>query len=201
MKYEDFLNLVARHDVPVILLEGTRQLPDEDKPKLTSFARQLAIAFPQARFRTGNASGSDEAFAAGVAEIDPLRLEYVLPHRTMRQRSRNQLSSFLSLDDVSAGLEELLAAETVKASPKYRSLMQERKRHPQLKVKANYLLRDTLKITGFEDANFQPAQVGIFYVNTQDSGQGGTGHTIRVCENHQVSVITQDVWMQWILQS
>ena len=201
MKYEDFLSLVSHYAQPVILLEGTRQLPDLDKPKLTAFARQLAVAFPQARFRTGNASGSDEAFAAGVADVAPQRLEYVLPHDTMRERSRNKISSFLSLDDVSESVEESLAIETVKASPKYRSLIGGRKKHSALRIKANYLLRDTLKITGLEDANFQPAQIGVFYVNSQDAGKGGTGHTIRVCENRRVFVVTQDVWMQWLLQS
>ncbi len=119
----------------------------------------------------------------------------------MRQHSRNKLFSSLSLDDVSDSVEELLAVETLKASPKYHSLIGGRKRHSALRVKANYLLRDTLKITGFEEANFQPAHIGVFYINSQDSGKGGTGHTIRVCENRQVSVITQDVWMQWLIQS
>ena len=104
MNYEDFLSLVSHQDQPVLLLEGTRQLPDADKPKLTAFARQLAVALPQARFRTGNAAGSDEAFAAGVGEIDPQRLEYILPHRTMRERKRIKVSPSLSLDDISESL-------------------------------------------------------------------------------------------------
>jgi len=198
MKYEEFLGLVSRYVEPVILLEGTRQLPDCDKPKLVAFACQLAAAFPHARFRTGNASGSDEAFAAGISEVDPQRLEYVLPHDTMRERSRNKVSATLSLGDVSEVLEESLALETVAASPKYRGLIQGRKKHSALRIKANYLLRDTLKISGCPDANFQPAHIGVFYVNADDAAKGGTGHTIRVCENRQVAVITQDVWMQWL---
>lgn len=113
MDYNDFSNLVSTHAQPVILLDGTRQLPDSDQPKLIAFARQLALAFPGARFRTGNASGSDEAFAVGIAEVDPQRLEYVLPHRTMRQRSRNKVSPSLSLDEVSDAMQESLETETL----------------------------------------------------------------------------------------
>ncbi len=198
MKYEDFLRLVSSHAQPVILLEGTRQLPASHRSDLVAFARQLAIAFPQARFRTGNASGSDEAFAAGIIEIDPPRLEYVLPHGTMRASSRDTRCASLSLHHVSESTEELLAQETVQATPNYKGLIADRKKHPKLRVKANYLLRDTLKITGYEAA-FQPANIGVFYVNTQDATKGGTGHTIRVCLNRQVPVVTQDVWMPWIL--
>jgi hypothetical protein len=200
MDYKCFSNLVSTHARPIILLEGTRQLPDFDQPKLVAFARQLATKFPHAYFRTGNASGSDEAFAAGIMDVDPQRLEYVLPYRTMRQRSRHKVSPSLSLDEVSDVMQELLASETLKASPKYRSLVEGRTKHSALKIKANYLLRDTLKITGFEEADFHPAQIGVFYVNTEKPSEGGTGHTIRVCENRQIPVIIQDVWMQWILE-
>ena len=196
MNYEDFVGFVSSHAQPIILLEGTRQLPESDQPKLVAFARKLAIAFPYARFRTGNASGSDEAFAAGITQVDPQRLEYVLPHRTMRERSRNKISPSLALDEVSDGMQEFLAVETLEASPKYRSLIEGRKKHSALKIKANYLLRDTLKITGFEEGNFQPAQIGVFYVNAEDAGKGGTGHTIRVCENRKIPVMVQNIWMQ-----
>ena len=200
MSLEVFSGLVAGYARPVILLEGTRALPECDEPRLVAFARQLASLFPHARFRTGNASGSDEAFAEGVCSVDAHRLEYILPHQSMRASSRNKLSPSLSLDEIGEDEEELLALETVTASPKYKSLIGGRKKHSALKVKANYLLRDTLKIMGCEAKGFQPAHIGIFYINTQDAAKGGTGHTIRVCQNKGVAAVTQDVWLDWNLE-
>lgn len=198
MNYEAFLSLVSDHPQAVILLEGTRQLPEADKPHLTAFARQLAVVCPQARFRTGNASGSDEAFAMGIVEVDAERLEYVLPHKTMREQSRHKTSPSVSLDEVSNAVELQLAVETVKVSPKYRGLIERRQKNYQFKLKADYLIRDTLKVSGLVEASFQPAQIGFFYVNTLNPGKGGTGHTIRVCEGRQVPVVTQETWMKWL---
>jgi hypothetical protein len=110
-------------------------------------------------------------------------------------REGKRLRASLSLDDISESLEELLAVETLQASPKYRSLVEGRKKYPKLRVKAHSLLRDTLKITGFEEANFQPAQIAVFNVNSGDTGKGGTEPTVRVCENRQVLVLTPDLWM------
>ena len=80
MNYSELSKLLSGCCAPVLLLEGTRELPAHQVPHLTSLAAQLASAFRHARFRTGNAKGSDEAFAAGVAAVDAGRLEYVLPH-------------------------------------------------------------------------------------------------------------------------
>ena len=69
----------------VVLLEGTRNLPKTKEPSLISFAEQLALGCPDVKFRTGNASGTDEAFAQGIANINPSLLEYVIPYKTMRK--------------------------------------------------------------------------------------------------------------------
>lgn len=66
VNFEQFQQLMLSHKNPVVLLEGTRDLPDSDRPKLVALAQFLATQFPHVVFRTGNASGSDEAFAAGV---------------------------------------------------------------------------------------------------------------------------------------
>jgi hypothetical protein len=64
---------------PVILLEGTRQLPAEKRQALADVGKHLAESFPQAVFRSGNATGTDEAFAAGVATVSGSKLQLVLP--------------------------------------------------------------------------------------------------------------------------
>ena len=79
MNYTDFSKLISEAGSPVVLLEGTRELPAEQAPRLTALAAHLARTFPHVNFRTGNAKGSDEAFAAGVASVDPKRIEFILP--------------------------------------------------------------------------------------------------------------------------
>lgn len=47
MKYEQFNSLVAESSCPVVLIEGTRKLPEEDVSVLTAFARWLAVEYPR----------------------------------------------------------------------------------------------------------------------------------------------------------
>jgi hypothetical protein len=79
--------------------------------------------------------------------------------------------------------------------------MDKRDKIPRLRAKANYLIRDTTKVTGIPDAGYAPASFGIFYANLDDPMKGGTGHTIRVCQQQAVPVALQDSWMQWIEES
>jgi hypothetical protein len=200
MNYAQFLHFAHQNPKPVILLEGTRQLPSEDRAKLVELAQMLAVALPHARFRTGNASGSDEAFAVGVSRVDPQRLEYVLPFESMRSRSRKKQALCLSLEDVPSELEAQIIAATIKASPKYRGLVHYRQTNTGLKIKSSYILRDTVKVMGIEGTAFAAAYAGIFYVNPEHPGKGGTGHTMRVCHQFSLPVVTQDTWLTWLSQ-
>jgi len=65
------------------------------------------------------------------------------------------------------------------------------------RYKAQYLLRDALKVTGSEKLNFKPATFGLFYLNSTKKTGGGTGHTIRICELQNVSVFLQSEWLNW----
>jgi hypothetical protein len=67
MTYKEYLDTLTPLSKEIILLEGTRKLMDADAPKLTALAQQLAAQYPNTIFRTGNATGSDEAFAKGVS--------------------------------------------------------------------------------------------------------------------------------------
>jgi hypothetical protein len=75
---------LQEHERPIVLLEGTRDLPDANRPQLVVLAALLAREFPKAIFRTGSANGWDEAFAHGVAQVDAARLEYAVPYATHR---------------------------------------------------------------------------------------------------------------------
>jgi hypothetical protein len=197
MTREEFQVILSKAERPVMLLEGTRELPEEDAAKLEAVGRWLAETFPQARFRTGNAEGSDAAFARGVAAVDPARLEYVLPYGGHRKKALATHSYQITLTDLPKVAEARAARDTAEASPAYGSLLAKRETVPSVGAKARYLLRDTLKVTGSPENGLPPATVGLFYVNAADPMKGGTGHTIRVCCRRGVPVAFQEEWMGW----
>jgi hypothetical protein len=197
MTYDDFVTLVTASASPVILLEGMRDLPPHHAPILTRFATHLAKNFPNARFRTGNAIGSDEAFARGVAMVDPARLEYVLPYSSHRSSYRPSQATSIALDDTSTARIEEVVNTTVRVSPQYQRFAVNyfKRQTPRQKAIAQLILRDTLKVSG-NDKLATPV-AGIFYVNPTDPNRGGTGHTVRVCRTAKIPVIIQSEWMQW----
>jgi len=197
MTFNEFSRIVQGNKDAIVLLEGMRALPDEDRAGLVALARMLAKRFPFVGFRTGNATGSDEAFAEGVATADPVRLEYILPYAGHRKKAMVAGSRQISLKDVPEIEEEAVQA-SLQSSPDYKSLMEKRKVVPRLRAKANYILRDTVKVIGAPEQGFKPATVGIFYVNPEDPMSGGTGHTVRVCKEHDVPVVFQQDWLSWI---
>lgn len=197
MTCEELQMILGKADAPVILLEGTRALPEGDAAKLEVIARRLAEAYPRARFRTGNAEGADAAFARGVATVDPERLEYVLPYGGHRKKALASKSYQITLTDLPKVAEDRAARDTAEASPAYGSLLAKRETVPSVGAKARYLLRDTLKVTGSPENGLPPATVGLFYVNIRDPMKGGTGHTIRVCRRRGVPVAFQEDWMGW----
>lgn len=199
MTCDDFKRIISAVDSPVVLLEGTRKLAGGDADCLHKFGRCLAETFPAVVFRTGNADGADRAFARGVGEVDESRIEYVLPYKGHRAKKLCEDSYRIALDELPEGAEESVVAASLTASPKYASLMASKDRIRKLRAKANYILRDTMKVTGANNIDLRPASAGIFYVNTEDPMLGGTGHTIRVCREQGVPVAFQDAWMGWKL--
>ncbi len=196
MRFKEFSALVQDTTHPVILLEGMRALPDSDREQLVSLGSMLAGRFANARFRTGNATGTDEAFAAGVADVDVSRLEYVLPYAGHRKKMLVAGAATLVFEEVPGAVES-----TLKASPDYKSLMDKRNVVPRLGAKAKYILRDTVKVTGVPEQGFTPATIGLFYADPSDPMNGGTGHTIRVCRHYGVPDILQRDWLNWLEES
>lgn len=198
MNYAAFSKLVSGASSPVVLLEGARELPAAQAPLLTALAAHLARVFPHARFRTGNAKGSDEAFAAGVASVDATRLEFVLPYAGHRSKQRPAESPTTAIDDISAARVQEVVAATLEVSPQYQRVAvnyRESKTHPRQHATAQLILRDTLKVTGTD--LMPPPVVGIFYVHAAAPERGGTGHTMRVCRARGVPVIDQFHWLEW----
>ena len=189
-----FSQAIEKATCPVVLLEGTRSLGRESEPFVEAFAAQLAANFPSAIFRSGNAPGSDQAFARGVASVDVARLEIVVPYTRHRLTERPDGARVLSLDDIGDDAE--LDRLSLAASPIYEKLFASRAINASA-AKVKYLLRDTLKITGDSATDFAPATAGLFWVNPLKPNQGGTAHTMRVGQKMKLPMWTQEKWEKW----
>lgn len=182
----------------IILLEGTRKLPDEKIVLLNEFAYELALKLPDAKFRTGNAKGSDEAFATGIIKLNPKKLEYIVPRKNMRTKYRNQDSACYSADELPEDELNKIVEISIKANPKNKKLILkgiENKKGKSYEI-ALYLLRDTLKVTGSQYFNLPKSDFAFFYVNEEQPLSGGTGHTINVCNALGVKYFTQNEFLK-----
>lgn len=196
MNLARFTELVDQSADPLVLLEGRREIDGTMAAAATRFAAFLARRFPRLRFRSGNAPGSDLAFAAGVASVDASRLELVLPYTGHRRGQIPPGANTSSWDDAtSAEARDAIVGATVDASPRARGMVV-RWQDPRLGAKARYLLRDTMKVTGVPGALAKPC-AALFVVDPADPGAGGTGHTIRVCRRQRVPVLLPDDWLGW----
>ena len=195
MTLSEFRNLVVG-DAPVVLLEGRRAISEQDASLARGFANRLAREFVSLRFRSGNAEGSDEAFSAGVAEVDASRLQVIAPYASHRQKVRYADAVYSSPESLSTVQEAAITEATVAATPRNANVVYKRTGSPKLAAKAAYLIRDTMKVMGYSE-EFGPPICGLFYVDLSDPEAGGTGHTIRVCRQHGIPVAFQDSWMNW----
>ena len=197
---EKLASVLAGANRPVVLVEGIRALPEADHAMVVAFGRWLAERLPGGTFRSGNAEGTDTAFSEGVTSVDPARMQYVMTHPGMGRKRRHPAARAVSLDQLSPTRVDTIGQATVEASPDSVRLVQswkERGGKGPLAGKAQYLLRDTLKVVGAAELDLEPAIAGIFYVNQADPISGGTGHTIRVCRQQGVPVVMQDAWRSW----
>ncbi len=197
----DLDTLVASTADPVILLEGIRALPDSDVDLVRRCGRWVAERYPTAIFRTGNAPGTDSAFAEGVAEVAPERIQYVLPYTQHRKAWAASRASSFALDTLPHVAERRLVDLTTEASPKLGRLGElyaTPSRGGAVGSKGAYILRDTMKVLGAPELGLAPAKAGIFYANPDDPLAGGTGHTIRVCLLQGVPTVFQAVWSGWL---
>lgn len=181
----------------IVLLEGTRKLPEEEVPNLIAFAKKLAEDYPNLIFRTGNAGGSDEAFAKGIAMVDVSRLEYVLPNPNMGKKRLQKDARLLSLQELPQNELDFLMNKTLEATPNYKYLVECFRKGVKNRSaeSAKLLIRDVLKIYGSAQNQYLPADIAIFYVNNENPKGGGTGHTIRACEQNNIPVFRQTEWL------
>jgi len=194
-----FSDFLLSNDQPgsIILLEGKRKVLPEDERFLVALGEKLCREMKHARFRSGNAPGSDELFAQGVSKIDASRMEVILPFSGHRSRS-NQGYAVYALDEINLAAEPEVTYQT-KINKRNSKFIDDfvGGENNRITIKAAYLLRDTVKVTGTK-SGIPKATFAIFYDDLQNPLQGGTGHTIKVCMNNGVPFINQSVWKLWI---
>ena len=193
----DLEALIKSNPNGIVLLEGRRNIPNEFAAKAESLARSLALKYPNLRFRSGNANGTDEAFSKGVASVDPSRLHVVAPYASHRKKFRYAGAVYDSPETLTQVEEDTVAYKTSAASPKAKGLVSSLGKKGAAGAKAAYLIRDTMKVTGYS-ADFQKPICALFYVDPSDPLAGGTGHTIRVCQQEGVPFAFQESWAEWL---
>ena len=190
---------LAAFDVPgsMVLLEGKRKVLAEDTEKLRRLGSLLAQSSIHMRFRSGNATGSDELFSEGVAMIDATRLEVIKPYASHRAAAMHTTASY-SLDEINL-VEEPEVIYHTRQNQKMSGLLDKylQQGRNALTVKAAYILRDTIKVSGTR-SGISPATVALFYDDLLQPISGGTGHTIRTCEGLKVPYCNQSRWFQWL---
>ena len=196
MTFAEFTAIVETQPDSVVLLEGRRVIPPHDAELATRIGTILARRFPRLRFRSGNAEGADQAFSEGVAQVDAGRLQIVAPYASHRKSTRYAEAAYESPETLSRVQEEEVAYKTATASPKNKGLVAKRDRKGALGAKASYLMRDTMKVTGHSE-KFPKPICALFFVDLLDPMDGGTGHTIRVCQQEGVPCAFQDSWGKW----
>lgn len=196
MTFKEFSTLISDSSDPVILIEGRRAISPEVAESARKVAAFLAGVFPLLKFRSGNANGADEAFAAGVLEVSPERLQVVAPYASHRKKQRHPLALYDSPESLSPESLEKIKTMSIAATPGNKGLVGCYQRGGKLGSQAACLIRDTMKIAGIP-GRLGPPTAALFCIDPAHPEAGGTGHTIRVCRNAGVPVVFQDCWGSW----
>ena len=196
MTFPDFIDLFNRLTEPIVVLEGKRLVRIADETKLVTLGITLAKSLPHVTFRSGNAPGADELFMKGVMSVAPDRTQVIKPYRLHRRAV--DYRTMVSMDELNL-VEEPEIIYATKAVSKNRQVDRYASgERDGMAMKGAYLLRDTIKIVGSKQLDLEPANFAIIYEDLDDSRSGGTGHTIKVCEEHGVLVLDQRVWFEWL---
>ncbi|MEZ4915354.1 MAG: hypothetical protein R2836_00015 [Chitinophagales bacterium] len=195
MTFEEFIDKYDKEDT-IILLEGKRNVIEEDKLKLVSLGKLLALKTKKMKFRSGNASGADFLFFSGISALENERLQVITPYKNHRRKQNNAIKT-ISIDEINLISEEQVVYQS-KNNNKTKNLIDKyvAGNHNQYTIKAAYIIRDTIKAIGTK--KIPPTTFAIFYDDLQNPNQGGTGHTIEICKLNKIPFINQTVWFNWI---
>ena len=180
----------------IVLLEGKRNVPDEDRGKLIELAKLLVAKTSKMIFRSGNAEGSDQLFSDPISLVDNKRLQVITPYSGHRQKS-NQAYKTYSLDNINLAAEPEVIYHS-KSNKKTEKLIDQyvSGNNNRYTIKAAYIIRDTIKAIGTDE--IKPATFGIFYDDLTNPKTGGTGHTMNVCIENNIPIVDQTIWFNWL---
>jgi hypothetical protein len=191
---------IKQFDKPnsIVLLEGKRNVLEPDKERLTALGKLLASKTKSMIFRSGNAEGSDQLFSDGVTAVDNKRLQVITPYSGHREKT-NQAYETISLDEISIAAEAEVVYQS-KGNKKTEKLIDQfvSGNKNRYTIKAAYIIRDTIKAIGTH--RIKPATFGIFYDDLDKPKEGGTGHTMKVCEQNNIPIIDQKIWFKWLTE-
>lgn len=179
----------------IVLLEGKRNVLESDQALLVKLGKVLSEKTSHLKFRSGNADGSDLFFSQGVASVDNSRLQVITPYSGHRQKY-NQAYETIALDELQLAAEDkvIYQTKTTKTGKLIDSYVNGNR--DRFSIKAAYLIRDTVKAIGTKD--IPTATFGIFYDDLENPLSGGTGHTMKVCQQNDIPIIDQQTWMNWL---
>jgi hypothetical protein len=194
----NFNEFISKYDFEgsVVLLEGKRDVKENEKAKLVELGIKLAENSKHLIARSGNADGADFYFSQGFSEIAKDRLEVIVPSKGHRKK-HNVAGTTYNLDEFKFLKEDNVIYETNK-NTKNKGLvdMYVDGVKNRISAKAPYLIRDTMKVVGHNEID--KCNYAIFYDDLANPKQGGTGHTILVCQNNNIPYINQSVWFNWL---
>lgn len=179
----------------IVLLEGKRNVLESDQELLVRLGKVLSEKTSHLKFRSGNADGSDLFFSQGVASVDNSRLQVITPYSGHRQKY-NQAYETIALDELQMAAEDkvIYQTKTTKTGKLIDSYVNGNR--DRFSIKAAYLIRDTVKAIGTKD--IPAATFGIFYDDLENPLSGGTGHTMKVCQQNDIPIIDQQTWINWL---
>ena len=179
----------------IVLLEGKRNVLESDQALLVKLGKVIKEKTSHLQFRSGNADGSDLFFSQGVASVDNSRLQVITPYSGHRQKY-NQAYETIALDELQLAAEDkvIYQTKTTKTGKLIDSYVNGNR--DRFSIKAAYLIRDTVKAIGTKD--IPTATFGIFYDDLENPLSGGTGHTMKVCQQNDIPIIDQQTWMNWL---
>lgn len=197
MTFKDFISQYDKIN-SIVLLEGKRNVVDADKEMLTALGKLLASKTERMIFRSGNAEGADQLFSDGVVAVDDKRLQVITPYSGHRQKTNHSYET-ISLDDINLASESAVVYQS-KGNKKMEKLIDQfvSGDKNRFTIKAAYIIRDTIKVIGAEE--ILPATFGIFYDDLSKPMSGGTGHTMKVCEQNNIPFIDQRTWFKWLTE-
>ncbi|MEJ7626161.1 MAG: hypothetical protein WKF35_04820 [Ferruginibacter sp.] len=197
MTLKDFIRKFDKENA-IVLLEGKRVVLDSDTDQLIQLGKTLATKTKKMKFRSGNADGADYYFSLGVNSIDKSRLQVITPYSGHRQKT-NQAYDTISLDEINVAAEPEVVYHS-KSNKKTEKLVDQyiSGARDRYSIKAAYIIRDTIKAIGTD--KIKPAIFGIFYDTLDNPKAGGTGHTMKVCEQNNIPIIDQSIWFKWLTE-